>query len=308
LFKSPGLKGTLKSLFFTTVRSLPSIKRKIAQEVSKAALSLEQDVAKMYLSASPCLEQLPLQGLPSSKVLSLTEEYMALGPFSWQSGQCSGAVYGGTPALSELLTEVYSRTMWSNALHMNVFPGVCRMEAEVVSMTNDFFHGDVPAGLITSGGTESLFMTLKVYRDWARQKRGITRPSIVMPETAHPAFDKAAHLLHVRLIKVRVHPETYQVNPKDIAKAVTSSTVLIVVSAPTYPHGVIDPIPEVAAIGASKGIGVHVDSCLGGLLLPFMEEAGFPLPHGFDFRVPGVTSISADTHKVSNQIKNIINN
>eukprot|EP00117_Sycon_ciliatum_P024194 scpid57351/ scgid20363/ Sphingosine-1-phosphate lyase 1; Sphingosine-1-phosphate aldolase len=219
-----------------------------------------------------------------------------LGGADWKKGRCSGTVYFNSEELSETLCEVYSKFAWSNPLHADVFPSIRKMEGEVVQMVVEMFHGPANAcGAMTSGGTESILMACRAYRQIGYE-RGIAVPEIVAPFSAHAAFDKACEYFHMKLVHVALDEQSRQVDIRAMRKAITSSTVLLVGSAPQFPHGVIDDIEAIAALGRQYSVGVHVDACLGGFLIPFMEEAGFPLPL-FDFRVTGVTSISADTHK-----------
>ena len=154
--------------------------------------------------------------------------------------------------------------------------------------------GTPVVGTVSSGGTESILLAMKAYRDFARARRGIAAPEI-SPATAHAAFDKAARFFDMPLVRVPVD-SGFRADPGALAAAVTERTAVVVGSAPTFPHGVIDPIPEIAALAADRGVGCHVDACLGGFILPWAERLGYPVPV-FDFRLPGVTSMSADTHK-----------
>jgi sphinganine-1-phosphate aldolase len=154
-------------------------------------------------------------------------------------------------------------------------------------------------GTVTSGGTESILLAMKAYRDRASARAGprrrLTRPEVVAPATAHVAFDKAAQYFGIRLVRVPVGAD-YRADVRAMRRAVTRGTVALVGSAPTFPHGVIDPIQELAAVAAERGVGFHTDACLGGFVLPWARRLGYDVPE-FDFRVPGVTSMSADTHK-----------
>jgi len=171
------------------------------------------------------------------------------------------------------------------------------MEAEVVNMTLDMFHGGTNAcGTMTSGGTESILLACKAYRDYARQVKGIKYPEIVCPVSAHAAFVKASQIYRMRLVLVPVDPVTFRVDVKAMKRAINRNTCMLVGSTPGFPHGVMDPIVEIAKLGLKYKIPVHVDACLGGFVIAFMKEAGYSLPP-FDFRVDGVTSISVDPHK-----------
>lgn len=164
-------------------------------------------------------------------------------------------------------------------------------------MTLNLFHGGPDGcGTMTSGGTESILMACKAYRDFAKAKRGITEPEIVVPVTAHAAFDKACYYFGIKLVHIPVDPVTFRSVPAAMEAAINRNTIALVSSAPSYPQGVIDPITDVAAIALKHGIPFHVDCCLGSFCIAFAEAAGYP-KQLFDFRVPGVTSISVDTHK-----------
>ncbi|RVW99236.1 Sphingosine-1-phosphate lyase [Vitis vinifera] len=148
---------------------------------------------------------------------------------------------------------------------------------------------------MTSGGTESILLAVKTSRDYMKAKRGITRPEMIIPESAHSAYDKAAQYFNIKLLRVPVNKE-FQADVKGIRRRINKNTILIVGSAPGFPHGIIDPIEELGELASSFGICFHVDLCLGGFVLPFARKLGYPIPP-FDFSVEGVTSISVDVHK-----------
>jgi glutamate/tyrosine decarboxylase-like PLP-dependent enzyme len=214
----------------------------------------------------------------------------------WRRGRTFSLVYNAADADLERLHEaVAAEYLHENYLNPFAFPSLLRMEREVVAMGADLLHGNPRGGKLTSGGTESLFLAVQVARDHARATRGIAEPSIVLPSTAHPAFAKACHYLDVEEVRVPVGAD----GRADVAgtlAAVDQRTALVVGSAPCYPFGVVDPIPELASLAAEHGALCHVDACLGGWLLPFLERLGEPIPP-WDFRVEGVTSVSADVHK-----------
>jgi len=184
-----------------------------------------------------------------------------------------------------------------NALNPTVFPSLRRMETEVVAMTAALLGGDEhTVGNMTSGGTESLLMAVLTAREWGRaHKPDVQAPEMVLPATAHPAFEKAAHYFGVRPVHVPVGPDL-RADVERMRAAITPRTVLLVGSAPSYPHGVVDPIVEIAQVAQEHGLLCHVDACVGGFELPFLRRLGYPVPD-FDFQVPGVTSMSADLHK-----------
>ncbi len=214
----------------------------------------------------------------------------------WRGGRTWSLIYPAGADVDAVLAEANRLYLFENALNPMRFPSLRTMESEVVAMTVDLLHGDAHAGgTMTSGGTESILMAVKTARDRAREERGITDPEMLAPVSAHPAFAKAAQYLCVRLRQIPLRPDL-RADVDAAARSITDKTVLVVGSAPSYPHGVIDPIPELAAIAAERGASFHTDACVGGFLLPFYERLGHPVPP-FDFRVPGVTTISADVHK-----------
>ena len=255
---------------------------------------------KPYRDQVPSFRELPADGLARDEVTSLVERLAAAEEGTWRQGYASGAVYHGDPEHVAFLSRVYTAHSQSNPLHPDLWPSATKFEAEIVAMTASMLSaGHAPGtpvvGTVSSGGTESILLAMKAYRDHARESRGIAEPEIVAPVTAHAAFDKAARFFDMRLVRVPVD-EKFGVDPNELAAALTERTAVVVGSAPTFPHGVIDPIPEIAALAAERGVGCHVDACLGGFILPWARRLGYPVPP-FDFRLPGVTSMSADTHK-----------
>ena len=225
----------------------------------------------------------------------------------WETGRCSGTMYCGDRDHYAFLKEAFGLFAHQNALQRDMCPSATRFEGEIIAMALDLMHAGAvddgePAGMVTSGGSASIAQAMLAYREHGRDERGIDRPNVVKPETGHPAFDKACHLFGIELRRVPVDPETTLVRPGDLAEAIDERTVAIVGSAGNYGYGTIDPISELAELAIDRGTGMHVDGCLGGYLLPFGEELGLDIPQ-FDFRVPGVTSISADTHKYGYGLK-----
>jgi glutamate/tyrosine decarboxylase-like PLP-dependent enzyme len=186
--------------------------------------------------------------------------------------------------------------MDDNGLNPDAFPSSRQLQAEVVAMAASLL--DAPpdaAGFLTTGGTESLLMAVKAARERGRKERGIAAPEMVLPTSAHAAFDKAAHYFGVEAVRVPV-ADDYRADPDAMSDAVNDNTVLLVGSAPQYPQGVIDPIEAIAAIATEHGMSCHVDACMGGITLPMLERLGYAIPP-WSFRVAGVTSISVDLHK-----------
>ncbi|HMS61258.1 MAG TPA: aminotransferase class V-fold PLP-dependent enzyme [Solirubrobacteraceae bacterium] len=242
--------------------------------------------------------RLPEAGVPREQVLADLELMADAERARWESGQVSGAVYEGEPDHVAFLNQAYALHSQSNPLHLDVWPSAAKLEAEIVSMTAGMLGadaaGDEISGTVTSGGTESIMLAMRAYRERGRAA-GIDRPVMVLPETAHAAFDKAADAFGIEQRKVPV-TEGFVADVEAMAAAIDERTVVVVGSAPAFPHGLVDPIERLSEIARERGVGFHTDGCLGGFLLPWAARLGYDVPP-FDFRLPGVTSMSADTHK-----------
>ena len=215
----------------------------------------------------------------------------------FKGGRTWSMIYWAGDAHHDLVRAAHDRYLAHNALNPMAFASLKRMESQVVSMSASLLNGPASAtGTMTSGGTESIMLAVKTWRDRARKRRPwVRRPNIVAPVTVHPAFAKAGHLFDVDLRLVPVD-EDGVVDPALLARRIDRNTVLVVASAPQYVTGAVDPIPEIAAAAAAKGVPVHVDACFGGFIQPWLERLGVDMP-AWDFRVPGVMSMSADLHK-----------
>lgn len=243
--------------------------------------------------------QIPDQGRAPDDVLGELAD-RAKTDTDWRAGRVFSLVYklpGERGKTHErLLERAHALYAAGNLLNPMAFASLKRMESDLVEMTGRLMHCPTAVGTMTSGGTESILCAVATYRDRARRERPwIRRPELVTPQTIHPAFDKAGHYFGVRIRKVPVRDDL-RADPTAMARAITRSTIGVVASAPQYPHGVVDPIAEIAAIAQARGLPMHVDACVGGFVLPWLERLGRPIPR-WDFRVPGVTSISADLHK-----------
>ncbi|RME83029.1 MAG: aminotransferase class V-fold PLP-dependent enzyme [Caldilineae bacterium] len=280
---------------------IPSVRRRIEQEYDAFMQELRAAV-KPYRDRFPVHARLPAVGLAHEQILQEIEALNAEEEGRWREGLVSGAVYHGGEEHTAFQNRVIALQSQSNPLHADVWPSTVKFEAEIVSMTAHMLGADAAAalgdevcGTVTSGGTESILLAMRTYRDWARAEKGIRKPEIVVPVTAHVAFDKAAQYFDIRLKRIPVD-ETFRADVEAAAKAITRNTIALVGSAPSFPHGTVDPIPALSDLARKHGIGFHTDACLGGFVLPWAEKLGYPVPP-FDFRLPGVTSISADTHK-----------
>lgn len=245
----------------------------------------------------------PDRGLGAEAVIRELDAIARAEDGVWADGRCSGTIYCGDRAIYALIAEAFGRFSYVNALQRDMCPSQTRFEAEIIAMTLDLLHGEAarargatPCGVLGSGGSESILSAIYAHREWGRAEKGIEAPEMILPETAHVAFDKGAHYFGVRVIRAPVDPVTTLVDVGFVRDHVGPNTVLLVGSAGNYPYGTIDPIEALSALALEHGVGLHVDGCLGGFILPFGEQLGHPIPP-FDFRLPGVTTISADTHK-----------
>ena len=219
------------------------------------------------------------------------------GDVRWQDGRAFGMVYNGGPSVHEVAEAAARLYLHENALNTKAFPSLGAIQAEVVGWTANLLHGPASAaGFMTSGGTESILCGVLAARERAAKERGIETPHMVLAESAHAAFHKAAHIYGIRVTKTPVRAD-WTADVGAMAAAVERDTVLVVGSAPQYPQGVVDDIPAIAALAKSIDANCHVDACMGGFVLPFVELLGRPVPP-WDFRVDGVSSISADVHKL----------
>lgn len=238
---------------------------------------------------------LPEQGMSKDEVVEALRAKRTQDA-RWQDGRTFGLVYDGGHDVHDVAEAVAVEFLHENALNTAAFPSLAEIQSEVTGACASLFHGDTAAGFMTSGGTESILMAVKAARERGKHERGITAPEMVVPESAHAAFHKGAYYFGLQVHKVKVRDD-WRADVDAMAEHVNENTVLVVGSAPQYPQGVIDPIPELAALAQSVGASMHTDACMGGFVLPFMELLGHDVPP-WDFRVAGVTTISADIHKL----------
>jgi len=241
-------------------------------------------------------KSLPSTGFEAGDVLA-TLESLRDGDVQWHDGRVWSLVFHAGDELSRFTKQAYTTFFSENGLNPSAFPSLKRLENEVVSMTAGLLGGDGEVvGNMTSGGTESILMAVKTAREWARSRHPrLTHPEMVLPTSAHPAFEKAAHYFGVQPVHVKVGKD-FRADVKAMRRAIGRRTILVVGSAPQYPQGVVDPIEELAELATKRGILCHVDACVGGFMLPFVRNLGYTVPP-FDFRVRGVTSMSVDLHK-----------
>lgn len=283
------------------VMRIPSVKKQVDTELNKVLKQVETEM----IPRGPDIvvySEIPEQGWDKDQVLSVLGKNKAMKHTAWEDGKVSGAVYHGGDDLNVIQTEAYGLFSIANQLHPDVFPGVRKIESETVAMVLKLFNAPEGAcGTSTSGGTESLLLACLSAREKAYRERGVTEPEILCPITAHAGFDKAAYYFGMKLVHAPIDLETGKVCLKSVKRLINSNTVILAGSAPNFPHGIIDDIQGLSDLALKYNIPLHVDACLGSFIVPFLESSSIDEVRGkvplFDFRVPGVTSISCDTHK-----------
>jgi sphinganine-1-phosphate aldolase len=253
-----------------------------------------------YRRSTVAYRAVPPEPVDRASILASIAEMARSEDAQGDAGTVSGSLYCGDHDHYGFLGEVFSLFSHANVLQRDMYPSATKFEGEIIAMTSDLLHG-TGVGVVTSGGSESLITALYSYREQARETRGVTRPNVVLPRTAHVALDKGAHWMGIE-VRHAALTDGYLADVHAMAELIDDQTIALVGSAANYAHGLIDPIEEIAELAQRRGIGLHVDGCLGGWLLPWIEKLGYDVPL-WDFRVPGVTSISADTHKYGYALK-----
>lgn len=240
--------------------------------------------------------RLPEKGMNKDELLAKLQSFKS-NDADWHAGKMFGLIYYAGEDVEEIAREAYALYMFENALSPFAFPSLLKMENEFISMVSSLLGGgEDTVGSMTSGGTESILMAVKAARDWAKITHPqIKTPEIVAPITIHPAWNKAADYLGLKIILTPVN-EDWRANIRAMAEAINENTIMLGASAVSYPHGMVDPIAEIGRLAEEKNLWFHVDACLGGFILPFLKRSGCEIPP-YDFSVPGVKSISVDIHK-----------
>jgi sphinganine-1-phosphate aldolase len=254
--------------------------------------------------------RLPCKGVDQEEILKEIQYMSQEEDKKWETGLVSGTMYHGGKDHYAFLNKVFSSYSYVNLLQRDMCPSGTKFEAEIVSMVAKMLNGDEVVksnpddemcGVVTSGGTESIYNALYVYREWGRDQKGISEPEVVAPDTIHPAFLKAAHYMDMKVIRVPVTAD-FEADVEAMRAHINENTVTLASSAGSYPHGVVDPIGKLSELAQEHNLGLHVDGCLGGFILPWIEKLGYDVPP-FDFRLQGVTSMSCDTHKYGYGLK-----
>ena len=241
------------------------------------------------------MKPLPAKGIPAPQVFDELESLRA-DDVDWRNGKVFSLAYYAGPQAIAVAEDAYRRFSGENALSTDAFPSLRIMQQDVLSMVGPWLgaHKD-SAGFMTSGGTESILMVVKAARDQFAQTRGVTTPNIVLPTSAHAAFEKACHYFGVESRRSAVGQD-WRADIAAMERLIDDNTVMLVASAPQYPQGVVDDVTGIAALASSRGINCHVDACMGGVTLAYLVKLGHPIP-AWNLSVPGVTSISVDLHK-----------
>ncbi|MCJ1430122.1 hypothetical protein MMC29_008037 [Sticta canariensis] len=301
--KGRGIFGTAVDTYLSIRRTLyglflraPGVRSQVQKQVQEAVTKLEGKLVPQGPGISRYLT-LPKEGWTADQVRAELESLDGMKHTRWEDGHVSGAVYHGGSDLTKLQAEAFEKFIVANPIHPDVFPGVRKMEAEIVAMVLAMYNApNGAAGVTTSGGTESILMACLSARQKAYQERRVTEPEMILPESAHAAFLKAGTYFGIKVHLVACPAPSYSVHIPSISRLINSNTILLVGSAPSFAHGIIDDITALSRLALRKSLPLHVDCCLGSFLVPFLSRAGFPSAP-FDFTLKGVTSISCDTHK-----------
>lgn len=270
-----------------------------------------KDPFKPYKGRFPSYDRLPITGRDKEDIINELTTMADEENAKWKNGRISGTFYHAGEEHRAFLNTVFSLYSHVNVLQVDLCPSMSKFESEIVAMTASMLNadavkavnpGDEVCGSVTFGGSESIMLPMKVYRDRARAEHGIMHPEVILPITAHPAFHKAGDYFNIKMVLAPVSDTDFRVIPEEVEKLINGNTVAVVGSAGNYPYGLIDPLDRLSEITLKHGIGFHIDGCLGGFILPWIERLGYRVPV-FDFRLPGLTSMSCDTHKFGYGLK-----
>lgn len=277
------IKKYIMNYGYDIVKFLPQIQQQLKDEKMKFEATLDHDLKQKSRNYGESLMKLPSKGISSDYILTLMSNAVNVENNNWEGGKVSGSVYHGGKEHQNLLNQAFSLYSLANPLHPDIWPSGMKFESEVIAMTASLMtkkrlnETDI-CGSTTSGGTESIILAAKAHRDYYRWKYGITEPEIVACVSAHAAIEKACELLSIKLIQVPMDSKTFKVNLNAVEWAITPNTVMIYSSAPQFPQGVIDPISKLSDLAVRYEVGLHVDCCLGGFVLPFAKKLGYDIP------------------------------
>jgi sphinganine-1-phosphate aldolase len=313
--------GFTKYLEKKVIKHLPSVARAVQRSMSDdkkidLVMSEMRNDSEMVDSLFPYREKyavnskMPEKSMSKEEILGQIKEMHTLESAPWKGGKISGSFYHGDQDHYDFLNEAFGYYSQVNSIQRDVCPSLTKYEGEILAMTLDVFNGyavnkrnpdEKACGSLTTGGTDSIFQSVYAHREWGADQKNITQPEIVLATSAHPAFFKAAHYLNMKAVVAKVD-ENFEADVADMESKITSNTVMLIGSAGNYGHGIIDPLEKLSALAVKHKIGLHVDGCLGGFILAWAQPLGIECPI-FDFRLPGVTAISSDTHKYGYALK-----
>lgn len=281
-------------IVYKKIKKIPIIEKQINIKKDKTILQIKEEINKEIKGNKLYLE-LPNEGMKEDEILTIFNKLKTLQSYDYKNGRVSGTVYTNNQDLDKFMNKIFLTFYRSNPLHSDIFPAVRKMEAEVISMMIKMFNGGQHVcGTFTNGGTESILLACKAYQQWGKSQ-GIRKAEIVVSSTAHASYKKACYYFKMKYVEVPALPDGL-VDLNEMKRKINSNTVMIVGSTPCYNFGTIDQIEELSQIAVKNNIGLHVDACLGAFLINFMDL-------NIDFRLEGVTSISADLHKFGNSPK-----
>ena len=287
-----------KKKLYSWIRSIPCIKRTINTKLSKQLHKIKKGfVEDRFKHVDMGHTELPDGSMSEADVISKIDDICQ---YYKEESKISGTVYTDMYRWKNIIAEIYGKTAWLNPTHTDIWPRLIQLEAETCHMCCNLFHLDKSCAVFTTGGTMSNTQAVYAHREKYREEKGITSPNIVAPITAHTSFKKACQILNVEYRMCQVNPLTNKAAVWDMKRLIDSNTILLVASCPSFPYGIVDPVREIGELALRYDIGLHLDCCLGGFMVPFTE-----LSEMCDFRTPGVTSISADLHKFGETPKGI---
>lgn len=289
IFKYVNFNQKFKSFLTKLTLNIPFVKKRIDIKIYETKKSIKEDMNKP-IKHLKYLKQLPTNSFESNSIIEIINNYHSIDNTNSNINGISGTIYKKDTNHTKLMNSIFATYFKSNPLHPDIFPALRKMEAEIVNMCLDLYNNKNGYGCLTSGGTESIMLACYAYKKYFNK----TNPEIIVIETAHAAFDKACEYFNIKLIKVPVN-EKDEPDLTYLKNSINSNTICIVGSAPGFPHGIMDPTTTLSKIAYEHNIGFHIDCCLGGFVLPFLEM--IDEKSLFDFRLKGVTSISADLHK-----------
>jgi len=290
----------MQKIFLTAVKNVAQ--GQLQGECLKTRKAAEGAWDDIVLKAKQ-FNELPEEGVSQNEIIEMCKEWSKYETVRWNGTKqfASGSVYHGE-GLIDLQKEIFSLFAVSNPLHPEIFGFTAKMEREIVRMTAEYFWGtEDTCGIVTTGGTASIIMAVRTFKQRGL-KKGILEPELVVPEGVHAAFDKACELMEVKIKFAPIDPKTFIVNVREMEKLINSNTIGIVGSTPNYAHGTMDPIEELSKLALKKDVLLHVDCCLGSFLMPTLKRMG-KIDAKFGFDLPGVSTISIDTHKFGFTVK-----